>query len=86
MRVEIIREDRDGLSRKVYTYWLSEWLELQLDCYAEQSRETKRHKYRLTANWLRLMRRDCKIKEKPAVPDDVIAEALALARSAIVAI
>jgi hypothetical protein len=87
MYFDIKRESDCGLSRRFYRFYLDDRLQLQLDVYAELSRKTKRHHYNLDATWNRLMRRrDCSIKEKPAVDYDVITETIELAKAAITVI
>lgn len=56
MDIEIIDEDT-GLERKRYTFYLKKDFasaELLLDGYFEESRPSKRHKWRCDACWTRL--------------------------------
>lgn len=85
--MEVIRQASD-LEREVWRFWIREShrnkIDLVLDEWAAQSRETKRHKWRHTQyRWSRIST-DWKSSGKPpTVPADVAAEALELARSRV---
>ena len=70
MRTEIIRPDGD-LKREVWTFDLQliYHLCIYFDRYSFQTRETRRHKWKVQTHWDRLNRRDNTIASPPLPPD-----------------
>jgi hypothetical protein len=83
MEFVVIKNNPCGMKRHFYRFYLNDRLKLQLDVYAEQHRETKRHNYTTDALWSRLRKNDCTIPIKPVVAEDVIAEAVEQVKRAI---
>lgn len=77
----IERISPNGLGRRAWSFTVVNE-QLRLAYYYEQSRSTKRHKFKTAGKWSAYSKRDSTIP-LPATPYDVIAEALTEARSRI---
>lgn len=71
-----------GLEQKVTEYYIFDDMDLVLDSYYENTRPTKRHKFKIGKRWERLSGRDSNIDE-PVIRDAVKDNILLQARSAI---
>lgn len=59
--------------------------QIYLDCYFHVKRPTTRHKFNPESQWLRYDRRYANVTfEQATPPEDVVQEALAIARAAVV--
>lgn len=82
--IEIIREEKDGLKRKVWQFHTrmehagSDKVLVTLDAYQDQVRQTKRHGWKSVANYRNFDKRQATIKEVSGVPmpHDVKLEAI----------
>jgi hypothetical protein len=77
MRIEVIREYKDGLSRQVYTFWyFDDRHALVLDTYVYQERVGRKWKTAAFGYYSRLNERESSIAEAGVpLPDDVRIEA-----------
>lgn len=79
-RVEVIfNKGEDGLSRTCFSFYLGRHygkpFGVHLDTYGEQTRQTKRHKWKSNSFWSRLDKRNSNI-EKPDVDEIAKQEAI----------
>lgn len=86
-RVEVPRlMSEDGLSRALYVFYLGRNRDMPfgvyLDLYKEETRQTKRHKWKADKRWSRLDKRNSNIT-KPKVDKGVMQEAVTLFRMRI---
>ncbi len=91
MHIDVIREASDGLSRRVWRFWLfAEYgltAQLRPNLYSEEARATKRHKFRVMRAWSsHSWDRHASFTriEWPGAPDDVREEALKTLLASIV--
>jgi hypothetical protein len=82
LKVEVVRQDSEGLTRSVWGFELSERGELVLKSFSNEQRETRRHKWQIVGpcfrggggvdyrhgNWMP--------REDVPLPDDVAKEAV----------
>ncbi len=80
-RISIEIKDASGLYSTEWRFWLN-YPALVFDSYVEWSRPTKRHKFVCGDHWDRIEKRRGNIP-RPSLPENVIAEALRIARDAI---
>lgn len=83
--MEVIRQKGD-LEREVWAFWLNGErgaIELVLDGWFLETRETKRRKFRSEEYWKRTYNDRLAVRNPPQIPADVAAEALELARSRV---
>lgn len=87
-RLEVVREEADGLSRRCWRFAVLSFPQFHLDEYAEQARKTRRHrKWETHRMYTRTgSTREWGVdflKEEPDVPDDVLEEATARFREMV---
>lgn len=80
MKIEIVRNSEDLLTCQKWGFWVNSgrWDEIRviLDTYTETKRPTKRHGWKLSGVYNRIMHRNNTIKvDEVAIPEDVAAEA-----------
>lgn len=90
MEIVRIHEEEDQLSDQIWQFSVStgfsDKVELRLQYYAERSRETRRHKWKVNRVWDRTNSRSYFGIPREAVPlpQDVVAEAIAAVKIELV--